>query len=132
MRIKTMILNAVIGVLAFLLCLTGGFCIVEFMTSNRPYITDEESMLYQIEHKDYAGLIREVHKNRVLGITSETYEECYGAVDYFVAAAYYKAYSQNGRETEAAEQARRMEGSKVRMGELSYLTKEIDQMLEVE
>lgn len=104
---------------------------MEFAYSNEPYIADEWSMLNSLEYDEYASLIREVNQNRILDVTSPTYEECYAVVDYFEAAIFYKAYGKTGREQDAAVQKQAMEESMTRMGELEYLAQRIDTMFKI-
>lgn len=131
--IKEHIFNIIIGILCIVLVSTTWSAGSEFIRYMKGYAYDEEDFLSCIRIEDYSSMVEYLYKNEVNDVkTTAGMEECYAVARYYEAASMYKAYKAVGRNTEAEEKKRIMEGQITEMGELSYVIEDILTYLELE
>ena len=93
------------------------------------YTSSANDILRQLNRGDYAEAWYEKQMNEGNGVTADKKEDYvvpYAVVDYFEAASYRTAYEKAGNAAAAALWQAKMDAAAAQMGELGYMTEEID------
>lgn len=93
------------------------------------YTAEPNDILRELNRGDLVDAWRDARENRAAGLTAEKdpdYTLPYAAADYFEAASYYEVFRENGDEEMAEVYRNKMDAAREDMGELAYLSDEID------
>ena len=97
------------------------------------YTAEPNDILRELHRSDYAGAWRDARENRAAGTDAEedpAYAVPYAAADYFEAVSYYEVFRESGDEEKAEEYRKKMDAAREKMGELAYLSEEIDALFQ--
>ena len=98
-------------------------------TERDHYVSSANSILHMINRGEYVTALDDVRYARACGVTEQdepAYALPYAVADYYEAAFFCAVYTETGRDEAARACRARMEDACARMGELQYLTAEID------
>ena len=129
--------TVIIVILAIILVLGASALSAKVLKkSSRSYEANKATYLISdIKYGNYDSLIYSVGQNRGLGVTEEDngdYTVPYAAADYIEAAMDLKVCEGRGYEEKAAQLRKQMEEYKEKMGDLAFVTDDIDEMLGLE
>ncbi len=125
------ITNIVIGILAFIFIVVIGMTVFTVSDELKPYTASEDSMIYSLQDNRYSDLVRYYHKNMALGIEpTKTMEECYAVARYYEAAIDYQLAVQEKDSALKKMAEEIMAEAAKKMGDFSYASGEIDELLD--
>ncbi len=90
---------------------------------------DPDTILRELNRGAYMDALYSVRCNRAAGLTEKQepgFALPYAAADYYEAASYYLAFERAGRSEEAKAYRAKMDEAYERMGEIRFLTEEMD------
>ena len=90
---------------------------------------EPDTILRELNRRAYMDALYSVRCNRAAGLTEEQepgFALPYAAADYYEAASYYLAFERAGRSEEAKAYRAKMDEAYERMGEIRFLTEEMD------
>ena len=96
------------------------------IADRKTFAQDAESMSFDIQNGNYAGLIQGKYMNEFYGETEPTGYHALG--DYVEAAFFYKVYDTKGYTEKANKQKAIMDESRVKMKELTVFADKADKM----
>lgn len=105
------------------------FFVTRISTKRESSTLDASTILHELNRGAYMDALYSVRYNRAAGLTEEKdpdYALPYAAADYYEAASYYLAYSKCGQEEQARVWREKMEAARDRMGELQFLTEDMN------
>ncbi len=127
------ILDVVIVILVFLLVIITAGAINEIFEYSSYSCYDEDSFGYRLQDGDYARMVEMYYDNMSQGAEDKKeLQEYYGIAKYFEAASYYKVYITTNDMEKAATQEEKMEAALAQMGELAFVSEQIDAKLGIE
>lgn len=95
------------------------------------YINDEASLLYKIRNQQYDYLVEDVYQNEALGAELKgDMAKLYAAAHYYENAVLYYAHQTAGNTEWAKLRYERMKEYEGQLGEYSYVTEDIWELLE--
>lgn len=126
------VMDIVIGVLCVLLVGAGAFTI-NMINEDINFRYDVESFYYRLQDEAYSQMVEMYYANEESGVKAdEELKQYYGVAKYFEAASYYKAYKIVEEPEEMNKYEAQMKNAEKEMGELSFVSKQIDERLGIE
>lgn len=92
----------------------------------------EEDFFYQMSRGRYDTMVNMYHTNKEFGRGGEKYEACYAVAEYFEAASYCRMYEEAGDTQRADMWKGRRKDAEERLGDLSVMTEDIQEILAIE
>lgn len=132
-RIKEWIANGALIVLSIVMVISILVLFEEVNYMQYRYEREAEDFWYSMEYGSYPELVKMRWNNEALGVR-ETADltQCYAAADYFEAASLYKSALYLGNIEGAQKYLEDMKEAYVLLGDISYITEDINETLGIE
>lgn len=127
-----LILDIVIGIFSVLLVGAVVFT-VKMINEDVNFHYDVESFYYRLQDENYSNMVEMYHMNEEAGVKSDAeLEQYYGIAKYFEAASYYRAYQEAGEMEQMKKYEAQMKNAEKEMGQLEFVSDQIDEKLGIE
>lgn len=128
--VKLLVLNIIIIILAIVIVNLAWAAGEEVMYCLIPDENKESQFYYAIEGENYDYVVSMYHENVVNGFgDKKNLQESHGAAKYLEAAFFYKMFAEAGDAERAQVQKTAMEEAALQMGDMTFLTEQINEKL---
>ena len=123
------ILDILIGILCVLLVGAGVFT-VKMINEDINFSYDADSFYYRLQDENYSTMVEMYYTNEASNVKADQeLQQYYGVAKYFEAASYYKAYEIAKDFDQIKKYKAQMKDAENEMGQLKFVTEQIDEKL---
>lgn len=123
---RNLVLNGIVVLLSAILFIQAVTFIREASGYMKMSETDEETLMRQLNGRQYDMLVENVYRNEARGAKAEgDMAQIYAAAYYYEAAMLYNAYQKAGNKEQAQEKYARMQTYEKQLGEYAFVKEEI-------